>query len=359
MSKMVGTTIVDRYIGSTIIFGVLMSLAGFLALSVFIRFISELDNTNESYAVWDAIRFVIYGIPELATEMVPVAMLIGTIMGLGNLAGNSELIVLRAAGMSMWRMGFAVALTGAAIGFGHYLVADFVAPLGSQQARLIKAEARGGDVGTRLAGSLWFRDGSRIIQFRDLDSAQSIGRVEIFGLNNKSTLEMAGQAEQVAHQGELWTLTDWKATHFSSGQSKVVETPRKVWDTEVTPEFLSLLVVNPDEFSAFGLYKYISYLRRNELQSDEYQLALWKKILAPLSVIFMGLLALPFVFGPMRSSAVGQRLAIGIMLGLSYYMFNKIVADAGYVFGLQPFWAAILPFSILVFVSIFAVARSR
>ncbi|MFT5064129.1 MAG: lipopolysaccharide export system permease protein [Gammaproteobacteria bacterium] len=359
MSKMAGTTIIDRYIGSTIVFGVLMSLAGFLALSVFISFISELDNTDENYVVWDAIRYVIYGVPELATEMVPVAMLIGTIMGLGNLAANSELIVLRASGMSMWRMGFAVALTGAAIGFGHYLIADFVAPLGSQQARLIKAEARGGDVGTRLAGSLWFRDGSKVIQFRDLDSAQSIGRVEIFGLNSYATLDMAGQAERVTHEGQLWMLSDWKATHFADDEAEIIANPSKVWDTEVTPEFLSLLVVNPDEFSAFGLYKYIRYLRRNDLQSDEYQLALWKKILAPLSVIFMGLLALPFVFGPMRSSAVGQRLAIGIMLGLTYYMFNKIVADAGYVFGLQPFWAAILPFSILVLVSVFAVSRSQ
>ena len=138
-----------------------------------------------------------------------------------------------------------------------------------------------------------------------------------------------------------------------------MENPSKVWDTDVTPEFLSLLVVNPEEFSAYGLYRYIDYLRRNELKSDDYELALWKKILAPLSVIFMGLLALPFVFGPMRSSAVGQRLAIGILLGLSYYMFNKIIADAGYVFGLAPFWAAILPFSILVLVSVVAVSRSQ
>ena len=209
MTKLAGTTIVDRYIGSTIVFGVLMSLAGFLALSVFISFISELDNTNDNYVVWDAIRYVVYGIPELATEMVPVAMLIGTIMGLGNMAANSELIVLRAAGMSMWRIGFAVALTGAAIGFGHYLVSDFVAPYGTQKARLIKAETKGGDLGTRLAGSLWFRDGDRIIQFRDLDSAKSIGRVEIFGLQNDATLSLAGQAEQVTHQGELWTLDKW------------------------------------------------------------------------------------------------------------------------------------------------------
>lgn len=359
MSKLAGATVVDRHIGSTIVFGVLMSLAGFLALSVFISFVSELDNTDESYLVWDAIRYVIYGIPGLATEMVPVAMLIGTIMGMGNLAANSELIVLRAAGMSMWRMGFAVALTGAAIGFGHYLIADFVAPYGTQQARLIKAEARGGDLGTRLAGSLWFRDGDRIIQFRDLDSAKSIGRVEIFGLNSGKTLAMAGQAEQVTHQGRLWTLSEWKATYFDADQVQTVARDRKVWDTEVTPEFLSLLVINPEEFSAFGLYKYINYLHRNGLTSDEYQLALWKKILAPLSVIFMGLLALPFVFGPMRSAAVGQRLAIGILLGLSYYMLNKIVADAGYVFGLQPFVAAMLPFSILVFVGLIAVSKSQ
>lgn len=351
-----GLLVFDRYLAMTVLGGSTLVLAILLALCLFFGFLAEMDDIGKgSYDLLEALKFVALSLPGLAYELLPVSVLIGGLLGLGNLASGSELIALRAAGVSVARIAVSVAMVAATISIGGYAIGDWIAPAATEKAFADRAAARSGQ--RKVGGQVWFRDGNQVIHFHELDKTSHIGEVEIFNLEDDGRLTMAGTASRVRREAGLWYLDNWQATYLADNASKTEVFSSRVWDTKLTPDILSLFVVKPESFSLQGLYRYIQYLDNNQLDSTDYQRVLWKKIVAPFGVILMALLALPFVFGPMRSAAVGQRLLVGILIGVVYYMVNKIVGDTGQVYGLSPVAAAWLPTVLLGLITLLAVRR--
>ncbi|MGH8336689.1 MAG: LptF/LptG family permease, partial [Gammaproteobacteria bacterium] len=148
-------------------------------------------------------------------------------------------------------------------------------------------------------------------------------------------------------------------TTLSADAASVRNLPSLEWHTFLSPGLLSLFVVDSDSLSAHGLYRYIGYLQSNGVNSNRYIAAFWGRVAVPVSLLVMLILALPFVFGPMRSATTGQRLVTGMLIGIGFSIFNSIFTQSGVVFGLNPVVTAWLPTVLLAIISGIAVSRIR
>jgi len=122
--------------------------------------------------------------------------------------------------------------------------------------------------------------------------------------------------------------------------ARVAEAP---WQTNLSPDLLNVVTVKPNTLSIFGLYEYVNYLRDNGLDAAVYEQALWGKVVAPLVTAVMVFLAIPFVFGPLRSVGVGHRILVGTLAGVGFYILNQMFAYMGLVFGFNPLLSALAP----------------
>jgi len=115
------------------------------------------------------------------------------------------------------------------------------------------------------------------------------------------------------------------------------------WDTELSPKLLNVLVLTPDALSIQNLYSYAQYLQQQELDSSEYWLAFWKKLLQPLATASLVLIAVSFIFGPLREVTMGQRIFTGVIVGIVFRTSQDLLGPASLVFGFSPLIAVALP----------------
>ena len=101
------------------------------------------------------------------------------------------------------------------------------------------------------------------------------------------------------------------------------------------------------------------YLRDNRQDSAPYELALWGKLMAPLATGVMIFLAIPFVFGPLRSVGMGQRVLVGALVGIGFHIMNQTFQQLGLVYGLSPVLSAVLPTGLFLALGIWMMRRVR
>lgn len=354
-------TILDRYILAGVLRGTLLVLLVLLALNAFVSFVSQVDNVGQgSYTTASAIAFVALNLPTMIYQLLPIATLLGGLLGLGTLASHSELIVMRAAGVSPWRLtrsviiaGVLIAITGAALG-------ELIAPPAEQYAKRNRTMALHNQLSMGQGQSGWIRDGNVIINIEQLMSGDRAGGIYIFTFSAAQELASIIQARTASFdENGVWVLDDSRKTEFLDGQLVATKGPRLAQETALSPELLGLSVVDPDSLASRGLLDYIRYLRSNGLNADSYVMAFWSRIATIVSIVIMAALALPFVFGPLRSTGTGQRMFIGVLIGAGYFLVNRLIANSGAVFGIEPALTAWLPTIALLVITVAALARVR
>ncbi|MBT8136967.1 MAG: LPS export ABC transporter permease LptG [Gammaproteobacteria bacterium] len=351
----------DRYILGAVIRGTLMVLLVLLALNSFVSFISQVDNVGQgSYQTADAIAFVALNLPSMTYWMLPIATLLGALLGLGNLASHSELIVMRAAGVSPWRLARSVMLGGIAIVLLAVALGELIAPPAEQYAKRHRTMALHNQLSMAQGQSGWIRDGNVVINIEQLMEGDRAGGIYVFTFDEERRLQSVVQARSASfdEQGR-WLLDDSRKTEFLDDRLQAEKKSRLAQQTALSPGLLGLSVVDPDSLASRGLYAYINYLRTNGLDADRYIMAFWSRIATVVSIVVMAMLALPFVFGPLRSTGTGQRMFMGILIGAGYFLINRLVANSGAVLGLDPALTAWLPTITLLGITLAALARVR
>lgn len=352
---------IDLYVAGGIVRGTLLVLLVLLALSSFIGFIGQVDDVGQgSYSTTDAIVYVLLTLPLVAYQMAPIACLLGALLGLGNLATNSELVVMRAAGISPWRLARAVAYAGILMAILAAALGEFIAPPAEQYAKRFRTISMHNELSMGQGQSGWIRDGDVVVNIEQLLEQGRAGGIFVYTFAADRTLSSIVRARTAVFTGTgEWILGDVRRTEFVD-QGVQAETATELRQaTQLSPQLLGLSVVEPDSLAGRGLVGYISYLRSNGLDADRYVTALWSRVATIVSIVVMTLLALPFVFGPLRSSGAGQRVFIGVLLGAAYFLGNRLVANSGAVYGLDPIVTAWLPTLILSSVTLIALSRIR
>ena len=354
------TAILTQYMMRTIIASTVLVLIVLLALAGLFEFIGELDDTRAAYQTPQVILYSALRLPNLAFEMMPIAALIGSLLGLGALAGNSEIIVMRSAGLSVNRLGGMVALSGLAMLIATGLIGEFIGPPLDLYAREMRLEARSEKDDVRLGNATWVKDGRVYLHLERINSEFEFGSIYLFRFDDDNELASIAKAENSGiDDNDNWVLENLRETKFRNDGVQVVESQRAVETFEVNAELLGSSLAKPLSLSAQGLLVYIDYLKRNNLDSDQYESELWYRVSRTSAVLIMPILALSFVFGSLRSGGAGGRLAIGLVVGLAYYLASETLANSGQVFNLNPALLSWLPTLALLFVTAVAMSRIR
>jgi len=289
-------TILDRYIGRTVFFGTLTALAVLLALYIFMTYIGELQKVGQGqYTALRALQF-------------------------GTLASNSELTVMRAAGISVMRITWAVMKVALLMMVAVVLIGEGLASHAEQYAYKLRASAMGKHVSVNTGSGLWIREG---------DEA-------------KRPLTLTYAPEAIYEEGG-WILKESAQTRFGEPRITTRRESETLWRGILEPGLIDVVAVEPEGLSTRELLRYIAYLEANGLDSARYWVAFWSKLASPLATGAMMLLAIPFIFGSMRSATMGSRLLTGTLIGIGFYLFNRGLGQLGIVYSIPPFLSATLP----------------
>jgi lipopolysaccharide export system permease protein len=331
-----------------------------LALAGLFEFIAELDDTRGDYQTPRVILYTLLRLPQLAVEMLPVATLIGSLLGLGALAANSEIIVMRSAGLSIRKLATMVSVTGFVLLVITALLGEFIGPPLDYFARNMRLEARFQQDDDRLGNATWVRDGPVILHLERVSSEFEFGSIYMFLLNEDNGLASIARAENSGiDKDDQWILENLRETRFEDDGVQVVESSLAIETFNIDAEVLGISLVKPQSLSGRGLMSYVSYLKRNSLDARRYETELWYRIARTATVLIMPVLALAFVFGSLRTGGAGARLMIGVAIGLAYYLASEMLANSGQVFNFDPAVIAWLPSAILALVTLFALNRIR
>ncbi|WP_200915440.1 LPS export ABC transporter permease LptG [Jeongeupia sp. HS-3] len=325
--------LLSRYLLKELTLFVLFTLVGLLALYMFFDVIAQFSQLGKGgYRVIDALIYVALQIPGNAYELMPIAVLIGSIFALSNLNGNSELTVMRAAGVSvqrllLWLVGIGVAYSAFTVVLGEY-----VAPVTMRMASQYRLAATKQMIAGDFHSGVWVKDGRQIVNIAEMLPDLSVQRVRIYEFSEQRTLDRIVDGVQGRYKGNgVWTLAPALQTSFLPASGGVVLKNEALfdWATQITPEMLAVLLVEPAQMSARALMRYIDHLEVNGQKTQRYQLALWGKLFYPLACLSMVVIALPFSQTQRRSANVGVKLFIGILTGVTFHFFNRLVVYLG------------------------------
>ncbi|MGA9852679.1 MAG: LPS export ABC transporter permease LptG [Gammaproteobacteria bacterium] len=352
--------VIDRHIAIQVIINTLLVLLVLTALASLITFVGEFNNVGQGhYSLADAVLYTLLYIPSQAYSMFVVAVLLGAMLGLGDLAVHNELMVMRTAGLSVARLGLSTMAGGAVLLLLCVVLGEFIAPPAQRYADNRRSLLLYNQTNVLGSGGIWAKDGDTFLNVKQMNNRNGAQGIYIYRIDSSHHLLSIGEADSAAFNQGTWLLKDLRETNLTADGASIRNLPSLEWRTFLSPGLLSLFVVDSDSLSAHGLYQYIAYLRSNGINANRYIAAFWSRVVQPLSLLVMLILALPFVFGPLRSATTGQRLVTGMLIGIGFFVFNSIFTQSGVVFGLNPVLTACLPTALLAIISGIAVSRIR
>lgn len=336
---------IDRYLATAVLQGVAVALLALVGIAFLLTMLSQLHNIGTGhFTMGTAFFYAALTMPQTAYDMLPVATLIGAVFALGALASHQELMIMRASGASLFRLARSLSWAGLLLAVLAVVLGEFIAPPAKREAETVRAQKLYAQINAVGPGGVWLKAGADIVQVRTVDTPTRLSDINIFTLGrSKSTLTEVLHAQRAEYRDGRWILHGVKGVRFMPDRAYRVEAATQPWANFVKPATFRTLVVSPENLSWRGLAQYINYLRINHMATERYETAFWHKVSVPVAVWIMVLLALPFALGRMRSNSAGQRLAMGVVIGLVYYLVDQTTLEAGRAFHLLPMVAAWSP----------------
>ncbi len=355
--------VLDRYIGKTIFNTIMMTLFMLVSLSGIIKFVDQLRKTGEGqYTALGAGLYTLLSVPKDVEIFFPMAALLGALLGLGTLAQRSELVVMQASGFTRLQIALSVMKTAIPLVLLTMAIGEFVAPAGEQMARNYRAQQLIGGSLLSTQNGLWAKDGNSFIYIQRIKGENELNGISIYNFNDERRLLTVRYAASATYDAtnRLWKLSQVDESNLTDAkQVKGSQMVSGEWKTNLTPDKLGVVALDPDALSIRGLYNYAKYLKQSGQESGRYQLNMWSKIFQPLSVAVMMLMALSFIFGPLRSVSMGVRVVTGISFGFLFYVLDQIFGPLSLVYGLPPVLGAILPSGAFFAVSVYMLMKRR
>ncbi|MEO0317803.1 MAG: export transporter permease LptG [Pseudomonadota bacterium] len=357
--------VLRRYFASEIYRSVLFVLVAFLALFSFFDMMGEVRAVHGPYRIEHAFLYVTLGLPAYAYELMPIAALIGTIYVMAQFAARSEFTVMRASSLSMTgaiRLLLRIAVVLAVLTF---VLGEFVAPRCSEFRESFKRRIEGAAISSEFRTGLWAKDvlrdpvtratiGSRFLNARKVDPDGILRNLRVYEFDNSMHMLGMVSAAEARYAGEgRWQLSKVDELRLKqvgspteARQPSVIERRKldtRVLNSEITPQIMAVLVVEPSKMSAFDLALFSRHLEENKQRTEQYDIALWSKVLYPFAVFVMMAVALPFAYLHVRSGGLSLKIFIGIMIGVSFQLINSLFSHIGLLNTWPPVATAAMP----------------
>jgi lipopolysaccharide export system permease protein len=337
--------IIERHLAVNILGSTLLTLAVLVALFSFVLFVDALGDVGKAdYQLGDAIRYVLLSLPHQTYTVLPMAALLGTTLGLSALAADSELVAMRAAGVSVMQIVWVAIKVGIVLAVIMVLNGEYVVPAsqrvaeeGRNTALRIRAKQQG-------EHGFWLRDGTAFLNVGEVLPDMTMRQINVYMFDEGRELRQHLRAEQAALQkGGRLMLSSVSESRLVDRRVVSRKLKELEWPTSLKPDLLDVFTVRPESLSLIQLYQYVNHLKRNYQNAGRYDLAFWQKLTSPFSTVVMMVLAIPFVFGLQRSGGIGARLFIGVVLGLVFFVVSQGFGQYGLLHGIPAMVGAILP----------------
>jgi lipopolysaccharide export system permease protein len=353
--------IIDRYLAKQSIVSILLVSVALLGFDLFFTLVHELKVVGRAqYTLSMALSYLLLTAPTRLYAMFPWSALIGTLISLGALASHSELVVLRTAGVSVMRIGWAVLKGTFILLVVVVFLGEGIGPVTEKLAQKMKMNALSSGQTIETVDGWWVRQGKEFIHVQSVRSDQYLTGVTCYQFDEERRLTRAFFAEKAEKKGKDWILKNVHGTQFLSSKTKTFHQKEMkialMFDMEVLE---ASMIKHPERLSAAMLWRTIQNREQNALNVQAYQVAFWTKIFQPVAIIVMIFLAIPFVFGPLRSASTGLRIVVGILVAFSFHTLNNLFTSLAIVYQFYPLLAVLTPILILLLVAGWMVKRAR
>jgi len=354
--------LLDRHIGQTVLLAMIVVLGIVVALDLIFSLVDELGEAGVDYHSGNAALFVLLTAPTGVYELLPYAALGGALIGLGILASNNELVVMQSAGVHKWRIVGAVLKPTFIVMLLGLVIGEFVAPPLEEIANSNKAIQLSGEGSINSEAGTWHKIDNDYIHINAIaPGGEQLFGVSRYRINEKRELGSASFAESGRYiptaDGGYWRLLNVRQSRFADRQVMTSQYPQEDWQADLSPELLSVLLVEPEKQSLSGLYRFARFFRSDGLESGVYFLAFWKKLLQPLSTLALVVLAISFVFGPLREATMGFRIFVAIGTGLAFTLVQRMLEPVSLIYGVSPLMAVLTPVALCALVGVFLMRR--
>jgi lipopolysaccharide export system permease protein len=354
--------IFERYLARQIYAAFGFILFALVALFLFFDILSELGSVKGQYTLPLALLHVLLKAPSRISEIIPIAGLIGSIYVFAMLASQSEFTILRIAGLDMRRGLTTLAKISLPLVVVTLVMSEWLGPYTENLSDKIRMKALGSSYSSQFKTGVWVKDrlrdedgggsirpGVRYVNVGKIEQDNEIKNIRMYEFDDAYRLlyirsAVSGRFDQTG----TWILDDVTETRFKETKqadplnpvysAQTFSHPIISLDSEVTPQILSVLLVSPEKMSIFSLGRFISHLRDNKQDAHRHSIAFWKKVIYPFTIFVMLALALPFAYLKVRAGSVGIKVFGGIMLGMSFQLFNSLFSNVG----LLGSWPALL-----------------
>lgn len=326
--------LISRYLLSHISRATVFALLILASLFFFFDVLGELSDVGmKGYDLKTMFSVTALMLPGHLYELLPLAVLIGSISALSLLAGHSEYTVIRASGVSLLRMVSILGGIGLLFAVLTFVTGEFLAPQAEQASERLKLHATRSVVAQEFRSGLWVKDDNHFINIREMLPDNTLLGVRIYTYDKMHRLLETRYAERGEYQSDgSWTLFSVQQTQLGDTKTQVQHFSTLRWESVLRPDILSVLLVVPEQMSAMNLTRYIEHLAANKQQTARYEIALWSKLFYPLACLSMALVALGFIPLNQRQTSLGTRVFVGILIGLGFHLLNRLFSHLGLLY---------------------------
>jgi lipopolysaccharide export system permease protein len=346
---------IRRLIFGEVLWAVGYVTLAFVSLFFFFDLVDEVQSVGRrlvaTYQLVHALTYVALMIPSHLYELLPIAVLIGTIFVMARLARSSEYTILRTSGLGPWRALRTLLQLGLCFVLLTFAIGDYLAPMADRSGQLLKARFQG-QITTGQTGA-WLKERQAYSQYsvnvRALESDGSLRGIRMFEFDNQGYLVSMTQAEQAYFQGEdAWSLVGVERTEFPPRDRDMARIEhsrleRFRWPNQISAEMVSAALLKPERMSTIDLFQYVRHLEANQQSAQRYEIEFWRKVFYPLSCLVMVVLALPFAYLHFRSGGISAYVFGGVLAGISFFLLNNLFGHMGNLRNWAPWLSAALP----------------
>ncbi|MDR0588326.1 MAG: LPS export ABC transporter permease LptG [Burkholderiales bacterium] len=336
----------NHYLQREMLLMTALLFVGIVLFFAFFDLINELGDLGRGKNLSSMFLSVALKLPSRCYELAPVSALLGTMYVLSQMVANSEFTVMRVSGVSLWQIGRAIIMVGVPIALLTFLAGEFVAPPAERLAANVKSAERSGDlIAQQFSSGFWFKENEVFANIRAATSSHILMDVRLYTFDKHRKLVSIKSAKRgvFSIENNTWQLEDVKVTQFDGSETRLTEEPVYEWHTVLRPSILTVYQTPPEQLEIKTLFDNIDILSRSAQDTSRFRIALWSKIVYPLNIFVMMLLALPFSQFQRRQSGVGFRIFAGALIGLTFFLIGRLFSYIGTLNHWYPLFAAFTP----------------
>ena len=353
--------LIDWYIFKAISKMTLVTLFVFAALSGFIDFISQSDDIGiGEYGVYEAVQFTLLKLPSSIFQLIPIIVLIGSLIGLGNLSKNNEITVILSSGFSFLRLSLSTLFAGLILCFLTISLGEYLSPPMERLADQLRTKNKYNLESIGESKGFWIKEENKIININFISDNKNFGELTIFELGLDGQIAKISRASSAGIDDyNQWILSNLSESIFNSSGIESTYSRYKIDKTKLDRDLVSLSVVKSEDLNIIELFRYIEYLESNTLDAELYKASFHSRLASLFVIPIMCLFALPLSFGFQRSRGTGYRVTLGMIIGLAYFIMQNTLMESVQIYSINPILIGWSPLILLTLITLMTLKLTR